>query len=167
MTDTTVQVIAVAALVALPQTIASLAAYRAAKSANKKADEVKKKTDENTEVTKATLATVDRVETQTNGHLSVMTLNVQNLESKLETALKLNADLQGSNASIVEMMKKLLEAEARDKKEIVQAIETNGTKSPDGGVKQLDTIQKTTTEIKTVADASHRILDDIVSERDG
>lgn len=94
---------------------------------NAKTAEISKKTDENTEVTKETKATLDRVETQTNGHLSTMTLNVQNLETKLEMALKQNTDLQSTNKSIVDMMKSLLEAEATDKLDIVRAIEENGT----------------------------------------
>lgn len=101
---------------------------------NAKTAEMSKKTDENTEVTIATKATVDRVETQTNGHLSTMTTNVQNLEAKLEMALKQNeltlkqnADLQSTNTDIVAMMKSLLEAEAKDKRDIVRAIELNGT----------------------------------------
>lgn len=127
MTDTTLVAISVAALAALPSTIAAMAAYRAAKAVHKTAVEVIQKTDENTVATLATKKTVDRVETQTNGHLSIMTVNVQNLEAKLEMALKQNGELQVTNANIVEMMKSLVEAEAKDKKDIVRAIELNGT----------------------------------------
>lgn len=126
---------------------------------NAKVALVDKKTDENTEITKATLATVDRVETHTNGHLSIMTANVSNLETKLEMALKQNTDLQSTNASIVDMMRSLLEAEANDKKDIVRAIEKNGTSGDGHADSKLDTIQKTTTEILLQQSVAKKLAD--------
>lgn len=126
---------------------------------HEKTAEMSKKTDENTEVTKATKDTVDRVESQTNGHLSIMTVNVQNLEAKLEMALKQNGELQGTNASIVEMMKSLLEAEANDKKELVQAIVKNGTSGDGHADAKLDTIQETTKEILLQQNIAKKLAD--------